>query len=130
MITEPFRILADPVRLRIVEVLQSGEHAVNDLVGRLDIHQSGVSRHLRILEQSGFVRVRPDGARRFYSLLPEPFLELDNWVSDTDSSGQDASTHSKKRSTRNPTSGVSRARRGGTDERTTQAIHDRAPLSR
>jgi DNA-binding transcriptional ArsR family regulator len=78
---ESFRMLADPMRLNIVEALRSGEHAVNDLVAKLDIHQSGVSRHLRILESAGFVRVRPDGAKRFYSLRPEPFLELEQWVS-------------------------------------------------
>ena len=54
--------------------------AVNDIVGRVDIHQSGVSRHLRILQEAGFVQVRPDGPKRFYSLRPEPFRELDAWV--------------------------------------------------
>jgi DNA-binding transcriptional ArsR family regulator len=73
--------LADPNRFQIVEALLAGEQAVNDLVERMDIHQSGVSRHLRILEEAGFVRVRPDGSRRLYSLRPEPFRELDGWVS-------------------------------------------------
>lgn len=76
-----FETLADPSRRRIVEVLRTGELQVNDLVDRLEIHQSGVSRHLRILSEAGFVRVRPDGARRLYSLRPEPFRELDAWVS-------------------------------------------------
>jgi DNA-binding transcriptional ArsR family regulator len=75
-----FQTLADPTRRRIVEALRGGEQAVNDLVDSVDIHQSGVSRHLRILQDAGFVRVRPDGARRMYSLRPEPFRELDTWV--------------------------------------------------
>jgi DNA-binding transcriptional ArsR family regulator len=75
-----FEILADPMRQRIVETLLGGEQAVNDLVDKVSIHQSGVSRHLRILSEAGFVRVRPDGAKRFYSLRPEPFRELDSWV--------------------------------------------------
>jgi DNA-binding transcriptional ArsR family regulator len=75
-----FETLADPVRRDIVELLLDGEQAVNDLVGRLDIHQSGVSRHLRILGEAGFVQMRPDGARRLYSLRAEPFQELDAWV--------------------------------------------------
>jgi DNA-binding transcriptional ArsR family regulator len=73
--------IADPCRFQIVEALRAGEQQVNDLVAKMDIHQSGVSRHLRILEETGFVRVRPDGARRLYSLRPEPFRELDAWVS-------------------------------------------------
>ena|SRR6185436_10311386 len=77
---EVFATLADPMRLSIVEALLSGEQAVNDIVERLDIHQSGVSRHLRILNEAGFVTVRPDGQRRLYSLRPEPFRELEAWV--------------------------------------------------
>ena len=68
------------MRLRIVETLGEGEYAVNDLVNKVDIHQSGVSRHLRILHDAGFVQVRADGQKRLYSLCPEPFRELDAWV--------------------------------------------------
>jgi DNA-binding transcriptional ArsR family regulator len=75
-----FQALADPSRLQIVESLLTGERSVNDLVAQMDIHQSGVSRHLRILEEGGFVQMRPDGPRRYYSLRPEPFRELDAWV--------------------------------------------------
>jgi DNA-binding transcriptional ArsR family regulator len=75
-----FETLADPTRRRIVEALRGGEQAVNDIVERMHIHQSGVSRHLRILSDAGFVRVRPEGPRRLYSLKPEPFRELDAWV--------------------------------------------------
>jgi len=76
-----FETLADPMRRTIVEALLGGEQAVGDIVDRVDIHQSGVSRHLRILHEAGFVRVRPVGPRRLYSLRPEPFRELDEWVS-------------------------------------------------
>jgi DNA-binding transcriptional ArsR family regulator len=72
--------LADPTRFRIVEALRNGEHAVNDIVSRMEIDQSGVSRHLRILHKAGFVQVRPDGPRRLYSLRSEPFLELEEWI--------------------------------------------------
>ena len=75
-----FQTLADPTRFRIVEVLAGGEQAVGDLVRAVDIDQSGVSRHLRILGEAGFVTMRPDGARRLYSLRPEPFRVIDAWV--------------------------------------------------
>ena len=64
-----FQTLADPTRRYILEALLAGEQQVNDIVDRVDIHQSGVSRHLRILEETGFVRMRP-----------EPFHEIDAWV--------------------------------------------------
>ena len=75
-----FQTLADPTRRRIVEALRGSEQAVNDIVDRVSVHQSGVSRHLRILHEAGFVRVRPDGPKRLYSLCPGPFRELDSWV--------------------------------------------------
>jgi DNA-binding transcriptional ArsR family regulator len=78
---EVLQTLGDPTRLRIVEILRGGEHSVNDIVENVDIDQSGVSRHLRILQEARFVRVRPDGQKRFYSLCPEPFRDLDAWVS-------------------------------------------------
>jgi DNA-binding transcriptional ArsR family regulator len=77
---DTFQTLADPTRRRIVEALRHGEQQVNELVARAGIHQSGVSRHLRILHEAGFVASRPDGQRRLYSLKPEPFRELDRWL--------------------------------------------------
>lgn len=77
---EVFQALADPVRLRIVESMKSGERAVGDIVERVEIHQSGVSRHLRILTEAGLVQMRPDGQKRLYSLRKEAFNELDRWI--------------------------------------------------
>jgi DNA-binding transcriptional ArsR family regulator len=77
---DTFQTLADPTRRRIVAALRGRERQVNDIVVEAGIHQSGVSRHLRILQEAGFVAVRPDGQRRLYSLRPEPFRELDAWL--------------------------------------------------
>lgn len=75
-----FTILADPTRRRLVEVLHGGESSVTDLVRKVDIAQPGVSRHLRILGDAGFVAVRASGQRRLYSLRPEPLRELEGWL--------------------------------------------------
>ncbi len=80
MDVDVFQTLADPSRRRIVEALLSGEQAVGDLVARVDIQQSGVSRHLRLLSEAGFVEMRAVGTKHLYSLRPEPFRELENWV--------------------------------------------------
>jgi DNA-binding transcriptional ArsR family regulator len=77
---DTFQALADPTRRRVVEALRRGERQVNDIVAEAGIHQSGVSRHLRILSEAGFVAMRPDGQRRLYSLKPEPFRELEDWL--------------------------------------------------
>jgi DNA-binding transcriptional ArsR family regulator len=75
-----FQVLADPARLRIVEAMRSGECAVGDIVERMEIHQSGVSRHLRLLAEAGIVQMRPDGQKRLYSLRREAFDQLEAWV--------------------------------------------------
>lgn len=79
---DAFEILADPTRRRIVAALRGGERPVNDIVEAAGVHQSGVSRHLKILHEAGFVSVRPDGQRRLYALRPEPFRELEAWLAD------------------------------------------------
>lgn len=75
-----FQILADPTRRRIVEELRRGERSVGELVEVAGIGQPGVSRQLAILEEAEFVVVRPEGRRRLYSLRPQPFRELSEFV--------------------------------------------------
>jgi DNA-binding transcriptional ArsR family regulator len=78
---EAFHVLADPTRYQIVESLTDHPRGVGEIVDLVGIQQSGVSRHLRILQDAGFVQVRPEGTRRVYSLRPERFQEIDEWVS-------------------------------------------------
>jgi DNA-binding transcriptional ArsR family regulator len=75
-----FQVLADPTRRRIVDALRAGERSVGDLVDVAGIGQPGVSRQLQILEDAEFVVVRPEGRRRLYSLRPEPFRELSEFL--------------------------------------------------
>jgi DNA-binding transcriptional ArsR family regulator len=75
-----FQALADPARLRIVEAIKAGECAVGEIVGRMEISQSGVSRHLRILTEAGIVQARRDGQRRLYSLRKDGFDRIEAWV--------------------------------------------------
>jgi DNA-binding transcriptional ArsR family regulator len=75
-----FHALADPARFHIVEAMKSGECAVGDIVERMEIHQSGVSRHLRILAEAGIVQMRPEGQKRLYSLRKEAFDQLGAWM--------------------------------------------------
>lgn len=75
-----FQVLADPTRRRLVDALRAGERSVNELVELVDIGQPGVSRQLQILEDANFVVVRPEGRRRIYSLRPDRFRELSEWV--------------------------------------------------
>ncbi len=73
--------LAEPNRLRIVELLRGGPRSVNEIVQALDLAQPLVSKHLRVLKEAGLVRSRPRAQQRVYELEPAPFEQLDHWVS-------------------------------------------------
>ncbi len=65
---EALRALGDPNRLRVIDLLAGGELYAQEIVGRLGIAQSAVSRHLSLLERAGLVRVRPRGGKRYYAV--------------------------------------------------------------
>lgn len=77
-------MLGDPVRRRALELMSDGEvpaGALAQVIGsEFGISQPAVSQHLRILRESGFVTVRPEGARRLYAVNPAPLLEVDMWL--------------------------------------------------
>jgi DNA-binding transcriptional ArsR family regulator len=75
-----FDVLAEPTRRRILDLLSEREHAVGELVERLDVSQPGVSKHLRVLREADLVRVRQDAQRRWYGINAEPLAELDAWL--------------------------------------------------
>jgi DNA-binding transcriptional ArsR family regulator len=75
-----FDVLADPMRRRILGLLLDGPRAVGELVNRLKISQPGVSKHLRVLREAGFVSVRTDAQRRIYAIRPEPLEEVAEWL--------------------------------------------------
>ena len=79
-----FDVLGDPVRRRILDLLADGERAAGEVSAvvqrEFGISQPGVSQHLRVLRENGFATVRADGARRLYSVDPEPLREIDAWL--------------------------------------------------
>lgn len=79
-----FDILGDPVRRRLLELLADGEQTAGEMTAAVrtefGISQPAVSRHLRVLRESGFVSARPEGARRLYVVRPEAFQEVTEWL--------------------------------------------------
>ena len=80
MQTSFLSVLAEPNRLRIVELLRDGPRPVGEIAGKLRIRQPQVSKHLKVLSAAGLVQVRPLAQQRIYHLQPKPFKELDSWV--------------------------------------------------
>lgn len=76
-----FAGLSDPTRLRIVELLaDEGELPAGKIAEHFPMTRAAVSRHLRYLEDAGFVVVREEAQRRMYRLEPGPFAEMDAWL--------------------------------------------------
>ena len=79
-----FDVLGDPVRRRILELLAEGERTAGAVVETIQrefgITQAAVSQHLRVLRESGFANVRPEGTRRFYSVGADALLGVDRWL--------------------------------------------------
>lgn len=77
---ETFAALAEPTRFRIVELLRSGPRPVNAIGERLQLTQPQVSKHLRVLKESGLVDVRPRAQQRLYELRAQPLQKLHQWL--------------------------------------------------
>src|SRR5689334_14403382 len=81
-----FAALADPTRLRVVELLRGHDLRAGEIAEKCSMSGPAMSRHLRVLRRSGLVEVvatQPDelDARlRVYRLRHEPFLSLKDWV--------------------------------------------------
>jgi len=84
MAMEAFDVLGDPVRRRILEVLADGERSAGAIAevirAEFGISQPAVSQHLRVLRESGFATVRPEGTRRLYAVEPEAWTDVDAWL--------------------------------------------------
>jgi DNA-binding transcriptional ArsR family regulator len=75
-----FTVIAEPHRRAILSLLASSERSVSEIEHSLRIPQPSVSKHLRVLRETGFVESRIDAQRRLYRVRPEPLREVDAWL--------------------------------------------------
>jgi DNA-binding transcriptional ArsR family regulator len=75
-LTEIFRVLGDPTRVRILDALSRAELCVGDLAARLGVTESAVSHQLRLLRNTRVVRARREGRMIFYALDDKHVLSL------------------------------------------------------
>jgi DNA-binding transcriptional ArsR family regulator len=74
------RAIADPVRREILETLRDEPCTAGRIAAGFDISRPAVSRHLRVLRESGLVRDELRGRERLYRLDTAPLAELDSWL--------------------------------------------------
>jgi ArsR family transcriptional regulator len=76
LIASRFRLLAEPMRLRILHTLGDKEMNVSELVAATDANQANVSKHLGILLDAGVVSRRKEGLTSNYRISDETIFEL------------------------------------------------------
>lgn len=75
-----FSALAEPNRLRIVEILRDAPLTVGEIADRLELQQPQVSKHLRLLSDAELVEVQPSANKRIYKLQFQSLKEMDGWL--------------------------------------------------
>ncbi|WP_294659083.1 metalloregulator ArsR/SmtB family transcription factor [uncultured Rothia sp.] len=83
MHSDVFSVIADPTRRRIVRILAEQTHTVGAVVEKLGMSQPTISKHLKVLRDADVVSVTVEGQRRLYSLNPEVFATVTEWINET-----------------------------------------------
>lgn len=76
IVSQTFKALSDPTRLRILHLLFHGEHSVNEIAEKLSLLQSTVSHQLRFLKNLRLVKFRREGTTLFYTHDDEHVIDL------------------------------------------------------
>ena len=76
LIARRFRVLGDPLRVRLLDLLRDGEQTVNALADRLDAGQQNVSKHLSVLADAGMLARRKEGTHVYYRIADEGVFAL------------------------------------------------------
>ena len=78
---DPFVVLADPTRRRILESLCQGERSAGEIAADFEISNPAISQHLKVLRDAGMVSVRREAQRRIYDLRNNGGLdEAKDWL--------------------------------------------------
>lgn len=75
-ISERFKALSEPMRLRLIYALMDGEKTVSELVKETDGVQANVSKHLSVLLDAGILGRRKQGTSAYYRIADESVFEL------------------------------------------------------
>ncbi|CAH0344270.1 metalloregulator ArsR/SmtB family transcription factor [Bacillus sp. CECT 9360] len=76
IVSQTFKALSDPTRLRILHLLFDGEYSVNDIAEKLSLLQSTVSHQLRFLKNLRLVKFRREGTSLYYTHDDEHVMDI------------------------------------------------------
>lgn len=79
-----FAALAEPTRRRIIELLaEHGQMAASDIYQRFDATPPAISQHLKVLRETGLVKVEKQAQKRLYEINPDRVQEFELWAQRT-----------------------------------------------
>ncbi|MBV7529867.1 helix-turn-helix transcriptional regulator [Chitinophaga sp. sic0106] len=81
MTPDIFQTIADPSRREILHLLSKETLTINELAENFEMSRPAVSKHIKILSQSGFITIRDIGRERYCLLNQEGFNQLQEWIS-------------------------------------------------
>jgi DNA-binding transcriptional ArsR family regulator len=76
LIAQRFRVLGEPMRIRLLDALRDGPMTVNELTAALGATQQNVSKHLGVLAQAGLIAREKDGTRVRCRIADESVFQL------------------------------------------------------
>ncbi|MFZ3101543.1 MAG: metalloregulator ArsR/SmtB family transcription factor [Desulfitobacteriaceae bacterium] len=76
LVSNVFKALAHPTRIKIVKLLRQGEMCVCEILPNLDSEQSNTSQHLTLLKNQGIVESKKDGSKVIYSIKNNEVYEM------------------------------------------------------
>jgi DNA-binding transcriptional ArsR family regulator len=76
VVAQRFRLLGEPMRLRILQLLEAGERPVGEIVETLKSSQPNISKHLQALSQGGLIRRRREGLNIYYAIADPMVFKL------------------------------------------------------
>jgi DNA-binding transcriptional ArsR family regulator len=77
---DAFQVIADPSRRQILKLLSKDSLTINALAENFDMSRPAVSKHIRILNDAGFIYIKNIGRERYCILKQDGFMELQEWI--------------------------------------------------
>lgn len=76
-----FQVIADPSRRYILQLLSKDSLTINTLAENFEMSRPAVSKHIKLLEENGFITIENIGRERYCMLRQEGFREVQEWIS-------------------------------------------------
>src|SRR3954469_18711699 len=80
MVNDPFKALAHPIRRGIVERLAAGPATVGEVTADFEVSKPAITKHLKVLEETGVLTREVDGRLHRLSLEPKALAEASEWI--------------------------------------------------